>query len=128
MPILITAAAASAIFSSLSSADPGQPSFLDPGMLQNKIESVLWQSERLDQALKLVEELDRLAQAYTHSADRSLEEYRGHVARPGWSAESIKKMLAPYDQIRTQTLNDLLRIRQSMLDLLTEEEWHRIFE
>jgi len=122
MPVLVTIATISLLFRRGSVA-----SFLDPTLLRARIASELDEADVRDQALALAEELERLANHYEQSLAASIDAYAAESINPAATAEGLMAMLGPWDRSRRETLREIVRIRRSMLDLLTDSQWDRVF-
>ena len=101
--------------------------FLDPRALRDAIESELADSDSRDSALELVDELELLARQYDASFIASVEAYKTESTNIETTAEDLIAKLEPWDQERRLTLQEIVRIRQSMLDVLSESEWDDVF-
>ncbi len=101
--------------------------FLDPRALRDAIESELADSDTRDSALALVDELERLARQYDESFTASVEAYKTESMNTETTAEDLIAKLEPWDQKRRMTLQEIVRIRQSMLGVLSESEWDKVF-
>ena len=44
------------------------------------------------------------------------------------AASGLIERLQPWDNARRHTVHEIVRIRQSMRELLTTEQWNRVFE
>jgi hypothetical protein len=123
MPVLVTIATVNALFR------PGseQISFLDPEALRVRCNNVLEDTETRARAVMLTEELERLALRYNSAVAASVEAYIAKSAEWDSSANDLIALLQPWDSARAQTLQGILRVRQSMRELLTTEQWERVF-
>jgi hypothetical protein len=101
--------------------------FLDPRALRDAIEGELADSDTRDSALALVDELERLARQYDESFIASVEAYKTELSNTETTAEDLIANLEPWDRERRLTLQEIVRIRQSMLDVLSESEWDEVF-
>jgi hypothetical protein len=101
--------------------------FLDPRALRDAIEGELADSDTRDSALALVDELERLARQYDESFIASVEAYKTELTNTETTAEDLIAKLEPWDHERRLTLQEIVRIRQSMLDVLSESEWDEVF-
>ncbi len=123
MPVLVTIATINALFR------PGseQISFLDPEALRERCNAVIGDNETRHRALLLTEELMRLAQQYNKAVAASVEAYLTESAQWDSSANDLIELLQPWDSARLQTVQGIVRVRQSMRELLTNEQWDKVF-
>ena len=123
MPVLVTIATVNALFW------PGseQISFLDPEALRVRCNNVLEDTETRARAVMLAEQLQQLAHQYNNAVAASVEAYISKSAKWDSSANDLIALLQPWDSARAQTLQGILRVRQSMRELLTTEQWERVF-
>ena len=123
MPVLVTIATINALFR------PGseQISFLDPEALRERCNAVIGDNETRHRALLLTEELMRLAQQYNKAVAASVETYLTESAQWDSSANDLIELLQPWDSARLQTVQGIVRVRQSMRELLTNEQWDKVF-
>ena len=122
MPVLATIATINFFFGSDSTV-----SFLNPAALRARCESELSRPDTRDRALALVDELEHLADQYNESLAASLEAYVTETANANSTATDLIGILRPLDNTRRSTLHEIVRIRQSMLDVLSAREWDRVF-
>lgn len=122
MPVVVTLATINVLFRGGSTAG-----FLDPHALRAAIECELADSDTRDSALALVDELERLARQYDESFTASVEAYKTESTNTETTAEDLIAKLEAWDQKRRLTLQEIVRIRQSMLDVLSESEWDKVF-
>ena len=123
MPVLVTIATINALFRSGSE----QTSFLDPEALRARCRDVIEDSETRARAIALTEELERLAVQYNAAVASSVEAYIAKSAQWDSSANDLIELLQPWDNARAQTVRGIVRVRQSMRELLTAEQWERVF-
>lgn len=121
MPVLTTIATINFFFGSDSTV-----SFLNPATLRARCESELARSETRDIALALVDELELLAGQYNESLAASLEAYVAETSNAKSTATDLIGILQPLDNTRLSTFHEIVRIRQSMLDVLSAPEWDRV--
>ena len=124
MPVLITLATVNALFRTGSE----QISFLDPVALRERCNDVIENTETRHRALLLTEDLMRLAQQYDTAVAASVEAYIDKSAQWDSSANDLIALLQPWDSARTETIQGIVRIRQSMRELLTAEQWDSVFD
>ena len=123
MPVLVTIATINALFRTNSE----QISFLDPEALRARCNEVLEDFETRARAVMLTEELQRLAIQYNKAVVASVEAYLAKSVQWDASANDLIELLQPWDKARVETVQGIVRVRQSMRDLLTAEQWERVF-
>ena len=123
MPVLVTIATINALFR----AGSDQTSFLDPEGLRARCNDVIEDTETRARAVMLTEELMRLAQQYNTAVAASVEAYLAKSAQWDSSANDLIELLQPWDNARLQTVQGIIDIRKSMRELLTGEQWERVF-
>ena len=123
MPVLVTLATINALFR------PGseQISFLDPQALRARCNDVIDDTETRHRALLLTDELQRLARRYEKAVLASVEAYVSESVKWETSVNELIEQLEPWDRARGDTVRDIVRVRQSMRELLTTEQWKRVF-
>ena len=123
MPVLITLATVNALFRSGSE----QISFLDPESLRARCNEIIEDTETRARVVMLTEELLRLAQQYNTAVAASVEAYIAKSAQWDSSANDLIELLQPWDSARADTIQGIVRVRQSMRELLTTEQWDSVF-
>ena len=123
MPVLITIATVNALFHRGSD----EVSFLDPDALRARCNDVLEDTETRARAVMLTEQLQQLARQYDNAVAASVESYISKSAKWNSSANDLIELLHPWDNVRLQTVQGIIRVRQSMRELLTTEQWERVF-
>ena len=123
MPVLITIATINTLFR------PGaeQASLLNPDKLRARCMEELEDTETRHRALLLTDELQRLARQYEKAVVATVEAYIAESVKWESSANGLIEQLQPWDSARKQTVQDIVRVRQSMRALLTAEQWNRVF-
>ena len=124
MPVLITIATVNALFR------PGsdEAGFLNPDKLRARCIEELEDTETRHRAVMLTDELQRLAHQYEKAVVASVNAYTAESVKWESSANELIEQLQPWDSTRMSTVQDIVRIRQSMHALLTTEQWQRVFE
>lgn len=123
MPVLTTIA----ILNIFSPSDSEVVSFLNPEALRLRCIDEIEDIEKREQAVKLTQELQQLASQYENAVVTTVEAYIAESVKWESSADGLIEVLEPWDSSRTKTLRDIVRVRQSMHDLLTTEQWNRVF-
>jgi uncharacterized membrane protein YccC len=123
MPILITIATVTTLFKRGSKEQAG---FLAPVALRAKLEDLEEGPARLE-ALEIADQLDALASEYDDATDAAISAYIEDVERWSSTADELIEDLQPVDQLRRQTLSELVPLRQRLIDALSPEEWDQVF-
>lgn len=123
MPVLITIATINALFRSGAE----QASLLNPDKLRARCMEELEDTETRHRAVMLTDELQRLARQYEKAVVATVEAYIAESVKWESSANGLIEQLQPWDSARKQTVQDIVRVRQSMRALLTAEQWNRVF-
>ena len=118
MPIVITATLVMALFGGGKGKKRG--SFLNPESIRKRVKN----NER---ALAIVDELEKVGRAYAQSTAASLEAYAAQAADYRSTADALIAQRRPADAAFMRALEDVIRIRQSLLGALTPEEWTKVF-
>ena len=124
MPVLATIAAIN--FFSGSDAE-NSVSFLNPEMLRERCRQVIEDEDKRNKAIKLSDDLQRLSAKYQQHVITTVEAYIDESVKWDSSADELIDILEPMDDSRRQTLLDIIQVRQSMKQLLTSEQWHKLF-
>ena len=123
MPVLVTIATINALFR--ISAD--DVSFLDPNALRARASDVIEDADTREQALQIIADLQGLARKYENKVKATVDLYLAESVAWDSSATELIKLLEPMDVDRIRTLQDIVQARQSMHELLTTEQWNRVF-
>ena len=123
MPVLVTTAAITFLLS--SGSDRGGE-FLNPTSLRKHLEK-LPDSETRARALAIADDLDAIGREFTEAASASLEAYEAHAEQWDATADSLIADMAPLDAALAAVLADVIRVRESLLDTLSPEEWGKVF-
>ena len=105
----------------------GNSGLLNPAWLRERIQDELGDSPSLKEALALVDKLDQLESRHNEAVGTSLVEYTWESERVETDADDLLEILAPRDRERLAVLNEAIAIRQSLLELLNEDEWEDVF-
>jgi len=122
MPVLSTL-----IITNFFFGDSSTNGFLNPNALRAAIKDELDESGQRERALALVDELERLARKYDEKLTASVETYKRESTNVDTTAKDLIAKLEPWDRERRLTLQEVVRIRRSMLDVLSESEWNDVF-
>lgn len=125
MPVLATIAA----ISMLRGDDQIELPFSDAGVLRDLLNNALaGESDGvLHEALAIAAELEALLNRYRRSAESSLNTYIVESANRYTSAAELIEQLNRLDRERLQTLQKITRLRHSLLELLSDEQWQAVF-
>jgi len=123
MPILTTIAISNLLFGS----DPEVVSFLNPYVLRARCMDEIEDADKREQAVKLTQELQHLARQYEKAVVATVEAYIAESVKWESSANGLIEQLQPWDSARMSTVQGIVRVRQSMRELLTTEQWQRVF-
>ena len=118
MPVLITATAVMALMGGGKGKNRG--SFLNPGSIRKRVKD----NER---TLAIVDKLEKLGRDYAESAVASFEAYAAMAARHGSTADALIAQRRPADAAFLRGVESVVRLRESMRDALTPEEWTKVF-
>jgi len=124
VPVLVTIATINFLF---GTPDEEAVSFLNPYVLRARCKEEIEDANKRQQAVELTEQLQRLAAQYQKAVVATVEAYIDESVKWESSADGLIEVLQPWDSSRTKTLQEIVRVRQSMHDLLTTEQWNRVF-
>jgi len=123
MPILATIATVTYLFSRGSKGEAG---FLAPAVLREKIEKLPEGSTRT-KALGVADRLDTLAREYDSASEAAMNAYAADVKDWNSSADKLIADMGPLDMVRGNTLSEVTRLRDDLVDALSPEEWDEVF-
>ena len=123
MPVLATIA----IINLFSPSDPEVVSFLNPEALRVRCMDEIEDIDKRERAVKLTQELQQLASQYEKAVVATVEAYIAESVKWESSANGLIEQLEPWDSSRTRMLQEIVRVRQSMREILTVEQWNRVF-
>lgn len=123
MPVLITISTVTYLFR----GRPDDPvGFLAPVVLRDRLASLPEGSSR-NEALTIMDSIDVLAGQYDEATDAALALYTADVQNWSSTAGDLIVDLQPADELRSQTLRELIALRQELVKILTREEWDQVF-
>ena len=125
MPVLITTTTIALILAGGKGKNRG--SFLNPASVRKYLEK-LPKSETREQALEIADEFVRIGEEYAETVKTALDVYAAHAAQWNVSADSLIEKMTPLDAAFARLLNEVLRIRQSLLDTLSPDQWDKVFD
>lgn len=109
------------------SPDKDAVSFLNPAALSERCHDVIEDADKRSKAVKLSDELQRLSSQYQKAVITTLEAYIDESVKWDSSAEGLIEIAEPLDESRRKALQDIIRVRRAMRELLTTEQWHQVF-
>jgi len=115
MPVLTTLAIINLFFGS----DSEVVSFLGPDALRERCMDEIEDADTRERAVRLTEELQRLARRYEDAVTATVDAYLAESVKWESSANGLIEQLEPMDSVRVRTLQEIVRVRQSMLEILT---------
>jgi hypothetical protein len=116
-----------AIINLFSPSDPEVVSFLNPEALRVRCMDEIEDIDKRERAVKLTQELQQLASQYEKAVVATVEAYIAESVKWESSANGLIEQLEPWDSTRTRMLQEIVRVRQSMREILTVEQWNRVF-
>jgi hypothetical protein len=123
MPVLVTIATISYLF---KGKPEDQPGFFNPAALRAQLEALPEGPSRIE-ALEIMDQLDALAREYDDATDDAMGAYIADVEKYDSNADDLISDLLPPDGIRVGTLPKVVRLRERLLEALSEEEWDAVF-
>jgi hypothetical protein len=123
MPVLVTIATITYLF---KGAPEDQPGFFNPAALRAQIEA-LSEGPARTEALEILDQLDALAREYDDATDAAMGAYIADVEKYDSTADDLISDLLPPDQIRMSTLPKVIRLRERLVEALSEAEWDEVF-
>ena len=122
MPVLVTIAAVSYLFG----GSKDKTSFLDPVGLRKKIEK-LPEGENRTKAIALVDRLDMLAREHNAATDAAINAYLSDVEKYETTTDQLEGDFEPLDRARANVYQELVEVRQAMVETLSAREWDKVF-
>ncbi len=122
MPVLITTTTVMLIMRGGSGT-----AFLDPAALRKRLAKKLEEGDTRTRALSIASDLERLGQNYRRAARFHIDKYAARASAYDSSAASLIAAARPMDLTRVRTLTQVIRLRQSLLELLTPKQWKKVF-
>ena len=124
MPVLATIATINLLF---GSTEEDTVSFLNPSVLRERCKEIIEDTDKRAKAVILTDELQQLSARYRKAVLATVDTYIDKSVEWDSSADELIEIITPMDHTRSKTLNDIIQIRQSMRELLTSEQWHKLF-
>ena len=126
MPILTTLA----IISLFRGGDRENLPFSDAEVLRGLLNDALAgeADSILIEVLRIADELGASLDHYRSSAESSLDAYIEESSNKYTSAAELIERLKRLDRERSQALQKVIQIRQSLFELLSDEQWQAVFQ
>jgi hypothetical protein len=126
MPIVATMT----IIALLRSNASGDQPFFDPALLREMLAEGLDDEadELLARAMLLANELETITERYRATVESTIDAYIEASEDPRSNASSLSKRFAAMDQDRSELMGDIVRLRRSLVDLLSDEQWQAVFD
>ena len=128
MPVVMTMTAIALLSGSGSGGRDETVGFFNPDSLRDQIRARLPRGETRMRALAVAEEIERLKELFFEAVEATIEAFRESTADPTSSVEAILESIEPLDTARAQTLSAILLQRESLIRILTQEEWDQLFD
>jgi len=123
MPVLATITVMTLLFRGESE----HASFLAPAELEVRIAAIEDEATR-QQVTELSKELRSLVPRYEAAVSETIEAYLVKLQNWQSSAEDLIELLDPFDQERIRTLEEIVRLRHAMRELLNANQWNQVFK
>lgn len=103
--------------------------FSDPRVLRGLLDDALAGDavDTLKEALSIADELETLLKSYRASVESSIDAYILESSKGYTGAPELIVRLEPLDRERMRTLQMIIQLRQSLFELLSEEQWEAVF-
>ena len=126
MPVVATMT----ILALLRSEDGTPVPFFDAELMAEKLDSALGETSpaTLEAVQPIVQQLELALKDYRESVDRSLDKIIDESKRRYLGADELISEIAPLDRKRDDTLRGIIELRQSLLEILDEQQWQATFE
>ena len=126
MPVVATMTIIALLRGNASSDQP----FFDPALLRGMLAEGLADEsdELLARALAIADELEAIIERYRATVELTIDAYISASKDPRVDASSLSARLAAMDQDRSKLMGDIIRLRGSLVDLLSEEQWQAVFD
>ena len=124
MPIVTTMT----LMALLRDSDGSPCPFFEPGLLREQLENGLREHEpELARALVVADELDALLERYSASVHATLDAYIEKTTQPETRAADLIEQIRPMDEERARAMREIIHGRQQLVDLLSGDQWSRVF-
>ena len=103
--------------------------FSNPEILRGLLDNALAGEAdgTLKEALAIADELEALLTRYSASVESSFDAYIEESSNRYTAAPELIERLEPLDRERTRTLQAVIELRQSLFELLSDEQWEAVF-
>ena len=103
--------------------------FSDPKVLRGLLDDALAgdADDTLNVALSIADELDTLLKRYRFGVESSIDAYILESSKGYTGAPELIERLDPLYRECTRTLQMIIELRQSLLELLSDEQWEAVF-
>ncbi len=103
--------------------------FSNPALLRSRLKEALGSESdnTLKKSLAIADELENFLNDYRASVESSFDAYIDEASNRYTSAPELIERLKPLDRERTQTLQQVIKLRQSLIQLLSEGQWKAVF-
>ena len=127
MPIIVSTTTAIVLL--LRGGDEDLP-FFDPEVLRSLLDDALEGDDELilKEALTIADDLETLLNQYTTSVESSIDAYIEASSNRYIGASEVIERLEPLDRERALTLQKVISQRQSLFNLLSDEQWEEVFD
>ena len=104
--------------------------FSDPRVLRGLLDDALAgeADDTLKEALSIADELETLLKRYRANVESSIDAYILESSKRYTGAPELIQRLEPLDRERTLTLQMIIQLRQSLLELLSDQQWEAVFD
>lgn len=127
MPVLITITAVNFLFGGPSD---GPASFLNPESLRSKLNDAIEPEDSTTRvaAMQIVDELVAAVESYQLAVDAAADKAILQSKTRQTSARSTAVIFSKIDRNRSQAMQDIIRLRGRLAELLGQGVWSRVFE
>ena len=103
--------------------------FSNPEVLRGLLDNALAgeADDTLKEALTIADELETLLTRYRASVESGIDAYIEESSNRYTAAPELIERLEPIDHRRTRTLQAVIELRQSLFELLSDEQWEAVF-
>ena len=125
MPVVATLTIIALLRDNASSDQP----FFDPALLRDMLAEGLEgePADLIGDAMALADELESLIDGYRSRVDSTMDAYIAASEVPNADAEGLGASLTAIDKDRSDLMRDIIGIRRSLAELLTDEQWQAVF-
>lgn len=126
MPVLATIATVNFL---LGGESGGPAFFLQPETLRLKLNDVIKPEDSATRvaAMQIVDELDAAIESYRQAVDAAADKAILKSKTKQTSANSTSTIFAEVDRNRSRAMQDIIRLREQLAELLDQGIWSRVF-